>query len=106
MLKKFIILAVVYLLLILAVVVVTAEINNHRSSSSGIRKTGKLSCAQAASSFVGLSEIQAVSKAQSENRTMRIVARDGQSFAVTQDYSPNRLNLEIKNGAVSKATCS
>lgn len=35
---------------------------------------------------------------------VRVVHRDGQDFPVTMDYSPNRVNLWIDNGVVTKVS--
>ena len=56
---------------------------------------------------IGLSEQQAVETIESissEKLTARITRRDDESYAVTEDYSVSRLNLEIDNGLVTKCT--
>jgi len=46
--------------------------------------------------------IQTIEGISSEQLTARVVRRDDESYAVTQDYSLSRINLEIDNGIVTK----
>ncbi len=62
-------------------------------------------CEEASSHYIGLSELQAADKAKRENRQYRVVERDGEGLAVTEDYAPSRLNFDINNGVIQKATC-
>lgn len=55
-----------------------------------------------ANEYVGLAEQAALDKAARERKTARVVERDGESLAITMDYSPGRLNLTVKDGKVSK----
>lgn len=52
--------------------------------------------------FLGLSESDAVSKAKKDGRAYRVIARDGKSFPVTDDYSQHRLNFTVNDGKVTK----
>lgn len=52
--------------------------------------------------YVGLTEQAALDKAASENKSARVVERDGESLPVTMDYMPGRLNLSVKDGKVDK----
>jgi hypothetical protein len=63
------------------------------------------SCQETANGYVGLSETMAQVRATKERRASRVVAKDGESFPVTDDYSPSRVNLEIRGGVVDKVTC-
>lgn len=63
------------------------------------------SCEEIKTSYVGLKEEEAISKIKKENRTHRIVARDGVSFPVTMDFSKDRLNFVIDGGIIKKASC-
>lgn len=54
--------------------------------------------------YIGLSEADAISKAQADGLTYRIVARDGESFPVTLDFNAQRLNFTITNGKVTNVT--
>lgn len=52
--------------------------------------------------YVGLSEKQALAKADEEKTAARVVERDGEALPVTMDFSFGRHNLYIKNGQVYK----
>lgn len=52
--------------------------------------------------YLGLSESDAVAKAKKDGRTYRVVARDGESFPVTDDYSEHRLNFTVENNIITK----
>jgi hypothetical protein len=60
-----------------------------------------------ASEVIGMTEelaIQTIEGISSEQLTARVVRRDDESYAVTQDYSLSRINLEIDNGLVTKTS--
>jgi len=57
-----------------------------------------------AQSYVGLTKRQAILKADSTNTPWRITREDKETFMVTQDYNPARINFEIDDGKVTKAT--
>lgn len=50
--------------------------------------------------IIGMSEGQASDFLTAEGVDYRVVERDGESFPVTMDYSPGRVNLTIQNGVV------
>lgn len=50
--------------------------------------------------YLGLSEADARALAATQGRTVRVVQRDDESFTVTTDYRPDRLNLVIRGGMV------
>ncbi len=52
--------------------------------------------------YIGLTEQTALEKATAENKTARVVEREGEPLMVTMDYLPGRLNLSIKDGKVYK----
>lgn len=54
--------------------------------------------------LVGLAEDEAVKIATGNGWTVRIVARDGEKFMVTTDYSPGRVNLTVSDGRVTTVT--
>lgn len=54
------------------------------------------------STIIGMSEGQASTFLTAEGIDYRIVERDGESFPVTMDYSPERANLTIQNGVVTE----
>lgn len=57
-----------------------------------------------ASALVGLSEEAALLQSHIRGWVVRVVARDGEIFAVTMDYSAGRVNLTIVDGVVSAYT--
>ena len=65
-------------------------------------KTYADTAALSGDSYVGLSEQAALEKAKGENKTARVVERDGEPQAVTMDFLFGRLNLYIKDGVVYK----
>ena len=56
------------------------------------------------SDYVGLTKAAAIAKAESQGRPWRITREDGQTFPGTADYNPQRVQFEIDNGKVTKAT--
>lgn len=54
--------------------------------------------------MVGLTEAEAAAVAEDLGLTVRVVERDGESFPATMDYNPERVNLSIEDGLVTKAT--
>ena len=54
-----------------------------------------------AQGLVGMTEELAESCATESGFAWRVVARDGEEFAVTADYSPTRINARIERGLVS-----
>jgi hypothetical protein len=69
-------------------------------SSSDAGQGGKPS----AQSWVGLTKKEAIAKAEAEDRPWRILREDDQTFMATQDFVEDRINFEIDNGKVTKAT--
>lgn len=55
---------------------------------------------QFAANLVGLTEADVTAQIKDAGLTFRVVSRDGVALAVTKDYSPRRINLEIVNGIV------
>lgn len=53
--------------------------------------------------FLGQTEAIATAAAQAADRPVRVVQRDGESFPVTMDYRPDRVNLQIAGGIVIAA---
>jgi hypothetical protein len=52
--------------------------------------------------ILGLSEADAIAAIEASGRVARISERDGEGFALTRDYRPNRLNLVVTSGIVSR----
>jgi len=60
-----------------------------------------------ATEVIGMTEedaIQTIEGISSEQLTARVVRRDDESYAVTEDYSLSRIILEIDNGIVTKTS--
>jgi hypothetical protein len=74
--------------------------DDDKSVSSRGDQQGKPS----ARSWVGLTKKEAIAEAEAEDRAWRILREDDESFLATQDYVPSRINFEIDNGKVTKAT--
>jgi hypothetical protein len=58
-----------------------------------------------ATEVIGMTEVDAIQTIEgisSEQLTARVVRRDRESYAITEDYSLSRINLEIDNGIVTK----
>lgn len=54
--------------------------------------------------LLGLPEAEATKVAMANGWVVRIAARDGEFFMLTQDYSENRVNLSVKHGTVIAIT--
>ena len=52
--------------------------------------------------LVGMSEADAVTEAEAQGWDVRVVARDGEEFPITMDYSTARVNLTVENDVVTK----
>jgi hypothetical protein len=57
-----------------------------------------------AQSYVGLTKKEAIAKAEASDTPWRITREDKETFMVTQDFVQDRVNFEIDNGKVTKAT--
>ena len=57
-----------------------------------------------AESYVGLTKKEAIAKAEASDTPWRILREDKEVFMATQDFLENRVNFEIDNGKVTKAT--
>lgn len=62
------------------------------------------SVAAFAASLVGLPAKQAKARISDEGYEVRVVSVDGDSRPVTMDYRPDRINLTIVDGVVTRAT--
>ena len=54
--------------------------------------------------LIGLTEAAAVDEAESGGWVVRVVARDGENYLVTQDYSLSRVNLTVVGGIVTSVS--
>lgn len=57
-----------------------------------------------AQQLLGLAETEATKVAMVKGWVVRIAARDGEFFMLTEDYSQNRVNLSVKHGTVIAIT--
>ena len=57
-----------------------------------------------AASVVGKPEADARAAVEAADHAWRVVARDGESYPVTEDYSPTRIDVTIEDGTVTEAT--
>ncbi len=107
--KKDHLLLIVLVIILVVLVILRLGIwfsrNNNELSFNKTWDDELSSCEEASSHYVGLSEPQVADKAKRENRPYRVVERDGEGLAITDDYRPGRLNFEINKGVVQKATC-
>lgn len=55
-----------------------------------------------AQTLLGMAQAYAENKIEEAGYEHRMVWKDGESFAVTEDYRPTRINLYIKEGIVDK----
>lgn len=56
--------------------------------------------------LVGLPEAAAQAKAEAAGYTVRVAVVDGEPRALTMDYRPDRINVELENGVVVGAYVS
>ncbi len=54
-----------------------------------------------ANALLGMTEAEASTYAQGQGWTVRVASRDGEQFALTMDYMPQRVNLSIDQGLVT-----
>ena len=55
-----------------------------------------------AQTLLGMAQAYAENKIEEAGYEHRMVWKDGESFVVTEDYRPTRINLYIKEGIVDK----
>jgi len=75
--------------------------DNDKVSSGSKQSTTSDTSAQ---SYVGLTKKEAIAKAEASDTPWRILREDKETFMATQDFLENRVNFEIDNGKVTKAT--
>ena len=83
-------------------VVATACGGDDGNGSSGSKHS--VTSDPSAASYVGLTKKEAIAKAEASDTPWRITREDKETFMVTQDFVENRVNFEIDNGKVTKAT--
>lgn len=62
-------------------------------------------CQKLSNKAQGMSEDAVMKQAQELGISVRVVEKDGQPYKVTHDHRPERLNIGISNGVVSRAFC-
>jgi len=72
------------------------------TTSSGSKQSSRPETS--AQSYVGLTKKEAIAKAKATDTPWRILREDSETFIVTQDFVEHRVNFEIDNGKVTKAT--
>lgn len=56
-----------------------------------------------AATLIGLAEQDAIDAIEAEGLVPRVIARDGEYYTVTEDYSVSRINLVTESGLVTEA---
>lgn len=57
-----------------------------------------------AATYVGLTKRAAIARADAAGVPWRVLREDDEHFLATQDHVPDRVNLEIDDGRVTRAT--
>ena len=104
--KKFIIMGLVALVATIVVLVVWFSKNSQNNEIIVDPPIGEVGqCQEIASSYVGLSEQEAIDKAKKDGLTHRVTERDGEGLMATMDYSADRINFAITNNKITSASC-
>ena len=53
-------------------------------------------------STLGMKESDAIELLLKENKILRVINRDGKSLMVSADTKPNRVNVWVKDGVISR----
>lgn len=72
-----------------------------------VEPSGEVTRAEAeaiGNAYVGLTEEEAESQAEVDGRPFRVGERDGEQFALTEDYVPGRVTATITDGIVTEVT--
>lgn len=77
----------------------SVEIPTEEEMQEQVRRTEEF-----AATVIGLSTDEAIARIEVEGFIARVVAEDGEYFAVTEDYVTTRVNLVIVDGVVTEAT--
>jgi hypothetical protein len=89
---------------VLALASVTAACGNDDGDKVSSGSKQSTTSGTSAQSYVGLTKKEAIAKAEASDTPWRILREDKETFMATQDYLENRVNFEIDNGTVTKAT--
>lgn len=77
----------------------SVEIPTEEEMQEQVRRTEAF-----AATVIDLSTDEAIERIEAEGFIARVVAEDGEYFAVTEDYVTTRVNLVIVDGIVTEAT--
>ena len=91
-------------LVVLALASVAAACGNDDGDKVSSGSKQSTTSDTSAQSYVGLTKKEAIAKAEASDTPWRITREDKETFMVTQDFVENRVNFEIDNGTVTKAT--
>jgi heat shock protein HslJ len=85
--------------------ILTYAPDQHGDQGGGGDMDEETAAAQAlADTLVGMPADEAQSAAEEAGYTFRVLAEDGVNNAVTSDYRPDRINVEIESGKVTKVS--
>lgn len=87
--------------------VTSSAIPAPESSGSDMQFEPSETAQAVAAEVIGMTEAEAISTIESvssEELTYRITRRDDESYPMTMDYRLDRINMEIDNGIVTKAS--
>jgi hypothetical protein len=87
--------------------VTSSAIPTPESSGSDMQFAPSETAVAVSNEVIGMTEAEAISTIESvssEELTYRVTRRDDESYPMTMDYRLNRINLEIDNGVVTKAS--
>ena len=87
--------------------VTSSAIPAPESSGSDMQFEPSETAVAVSNEVIGMTEAEAISTIEgvgSEELTYRVTRRDDESYPMTMDYRLDRINLEIDNGVVTKAS--
>ena len=87
--------------------VTSSAIPTPESSGSDMQFEPSETAVAVSNEVIGMTEAEAIATIEgvsSEQLTYRVIRRDGENYPMTMDYRLDRINLEIDNGVVTKAS--
>ena len=102
--KRPILIIVISIISLVVLFLALFPVKKHFWPSTG-SKSPEERCRIAAQSSEGLTEAEATKRADDLGLDSRVVKRDGENFAIIQNFSNERLNYEIEAGIVKSASC-
>ena len=76
-----------------------APVSSTPSQPSAVAPVKK--CTLAPSRVVGRTQMAAMRLAERHGCVLRVIESDGVSLAITDDYSPSRINVAVRDGVVT-----